>query len=109
MRLRRASRRVEQAPRLLSSFEARCARSSKFVNVLIGSPREAFALAFSPSALLRMNGYHDVPAGSAALQSRSSFGLPHPTSGSGEPRSQPLDTTKRFTRSQDEVVPLLDA
>ena len=44
-----------------------------------------------------------MPAGSAALQSRSFFRLPHSLSGSGEPRSQPLDTIEKVTRSQGDA------
>ena len=44
-----------------------------------------------------------MPAGSAALQSRSFFRLPHFSSGYGEPRSQPLDTIEKVIRSQGDA------
>src|SRR2546423_353325 len=47
-----------------------------------------------------------MPAGSAALQSRSSFGLAHPMSGSGEPRSRPLKGFTVFGRLQPFFRPL---
>ena len=49
-------------------------------------PANATLQASVPS--LRSIGRSGVLGGSAALQSRSSFGLPHSRSGSGEPRSQ---------------------